>query len=211
MRPGLAYFKMSEAHGLAGEFAGWSTAERDERLRYLYSLIEEFASAQFSFIVRPDDLSNFFTDPKDHYGRHPFYFGADCLVSTIGRDIEKFGLPRAQVDFWFDNQDWEQMRFLAEADAGRKLALDNPPPFKVLHNLPNFADEKQVLPLQAADLFAWWERRRYVERLTGNEQLPYPWKSKRNIRGVRIEYNARQIQEYHAKSVALWRERGLIP
>jgi hypothetical protein len=40
MRPSIEYFKMSEAAACSGQFAHWSDERRNERVAYLFSLVE---------------------------------------------------------------------------------------------------------------------------------------------------------------------------
>jgi hypothetical protein len=45
----------------------------------------------------------------------------------------------------------------------------------MLGGTPNFKSDDNVLPLQAADLEAWWLRRRWLEKLKAIPRLEYPW------------------------------------
>jgi hypothetical protein len=52
---------------------------------------------------------------------------------------------------------------------------------------PVFRDDKKVLPLQAADLYAWWIRKWWEE--TGSimdATLPFPWTLKRPIHRLHL-------------------------
>jgi hypothetical protein len=48
---------------------------------------------------------------------------------------------------------------------------------KLLGDVPAFRNDKTVLPLQAADLFAYWVRKWELDLMAGNPDEPkYPWR-----------------------------------
>src|SRR5688572_3354470 len=75
------------------------------------------------------------------------------------------------------------------------LMLDNPEvPEGAVIGLPSFRNDKVFLPLQAADLNAWWTRRRW---LAGKEKAEwqYPWPRKREFPGLEISFTKELIRE----------------
>jgi hypothetical protein len=195
MRPRLAYLKMSEAAASRGEFEGMSDELRDERLRIFYATIEHHVMAEFCLMVPPDALRRVFGD-HDHYGRNPFFFSAGELMLLITRNLKNLHLPQEPIDFIFDTSLTEKPILLEGWEFARSRAKPVPTNlFEIFKNPPTFRDDKDVLPLQAADMYAWWMRRKFQERIGGLERREYPWTVKRDIRGVISEFTEQNLKE----------------
>ena len=81
--------------------------------------------------------------------------------------------PDEKVDWIFDERLKEQGQFLGIWDA---IIHDAPEHIKpLIGGAPNFRKDDDVCPLQAADLEAWWMRRKGLEELNGLPRLEYPW------------------------------------
>jgi Protein of unknown function (DUF3800) len=199
--PALEYFKMSEANARLGEFAGAYPEVVNYRVSRLYAIIEKYVIAEFSVMLQPDTL-------KRVYGDDPFYFAFDAIRHGVARNLAKFGLADAPLDFISDRQVGEEALFKEGEAWAHANAKYNPPSLReVMANPPIFRDDKRFRPLQAADMHAWWQRRRYVEKLTGCERIEYPWIVRRQIPGGELTFTEQQIREHYS---LLFRMKGSI-
>jgi Protein of unknown function (DUF3800) len=187
--PRIPYFKMSEIRHLLG-----SQKKANERVRLLHAVIERHITAGFSIMVPPDAIKRIW-GPKDKFARHPFYCAFSVLIPLLGLNIEEFGFQPDTIELYFDEQMHEKDRVIRAWDWAREntriesLNLKN-----ILASTPQFCDEKRLNPLQAADLAAWWVRRRYVERTTKIAKLEAPWESNDTIKYMFVEVNEDQLR-----------------
>lgn len=168
--PGAAYFKSTEAMHLRGEFRldkGWTRELRDERVVELAHIIWRHCPIALSAVVRHQDFADtiatlpMFSGEKTISNRHPYTFLWYHLLSEIWLNGHTFGLGKGPCDCIFD----KQLGFEAEAyrfwqtleEAMGKPPV--PPWFDWIGSAPIFRDDKNFLPLQAADLLAWANRR----------------------------------------------------
>jgi hypothetical protein len=165
-KPTIAYFKMSDAFALSEEFSGWSREAANEKV---YALID---------VVNATDIL---------YGTAVVLYNSDFLNHARGRIRKPFGDP-----FYYLFTNAVEQCLLHQATAGITERIDfvfdesNKRPAEVMkvwqsivstaplsvaplfNGPPTFRNEKQFLPLQAADLLAG-QLRNYYHR--GNPNL----------------------------------------
>jgi hypothetical protein len=150
--PRLEYFKMNEAEMLTGQFAGFSSEERDARLDEFIDVVLKcdpweasvaVPAKEFQEVLRPVLL-------KSH--DNPYYSAFIAMVTAFSGIYRWSGYDET-VDFIFDEQAGMQNKMHRLYQRFR-------------HWYPNwrlgrvgFNSDKKVLPLQAADLIAWQTRR----------------------------------------------------
>jgi hypothetical protein len=93
--PSIAYLKMSEANAFVGQFTGWTTDDRDEKLRGLIRVIKHFEPMSFEFSVSREE---YYREVKPAAPRgigNPHF--ACCLQVVFGLaqyvDSEKVTVP----------------------------------------------------------------------------------------------------------------------
>jgi hypothetical protein len=188
MAPRMPYFKMSEARRLPRE-------KRAERIGLFFSVIEEFISSGFSVMVPPDAITRVY-GTTDKFARHPFYCAFSILIPILGLNIDEFGLHCDDIELYFDDQMHEKDRMVKAWDWAKSNAtIESPKLKRILNITPHFCDDKSLLPLQAADLHAWWIRRRYVERATGVGKMEAPWRSATTIKYMQVEVTEEQLRQ----------------
>ncbi len=182
MPPRLEYFKLKEARH-------WSQDQQNLRLPLFYKAIEDTVFAEFS-IMFPADAPRAVYGDDNRMGRSPFYFAEIELTAALARNMNKLGLEEQPIDFIFDDQMHEKAIVVDSWEWARSKAKNPDPPNlpQMLRNSPDFQDDKIVLPLQAADMHAWWMWRRYWERVAGLPRLEYPWTPIRPIPNLELEY-----------------------
>jgi hypothetical protein len=151
--PQLNYIKGYEAFGLNGEFAGGSTEARDRRLLEFVPLITKYSNKGIGFVIDKnsfslirqlrDDDGISFTDAQE--------FAFIMSLSALSQFVPDFG--DTSVDIVFDRD------LVSRKQAGRayRRIFDNWPSditSRFATAEPHFADDKEFLPLQAADLLA---------------------------------------------------------
>jgi len=159
--PPIPYFKASEVWEKDVEKeSAWVTLEPSQRRRKVYALVDVLTTYHplvFSFQLNWSDFKEF----KKTYSLPPgkddpyfyLYYGAITLQA-------RWGIREANptpVDFVFDNQN-QVGKLVREWYPFFKSKC--PPEIQErLGNLPKFDDEKTCVPLQCADMFAWYARR----------------------------------------------------
>jgi hypothetical protein len=183
---GIPYFKMNE----------W--ASRPEIAGWFHRLIEEYdVKAAVSCVIHTDDLVN--VNRRIRYPSYivntaqmenPYYFGFKAIIDVMAQHQAKFGLTEP-IDFIFD-EEAEKIRVLQAWDL---IKSSSAPQFAALMgDTPAYRDDKKVLPLQAADLYAWWilkwEREGLIEAV---KDLPFPWGMKKNIPRLAMRFRERDF------------------
>jgi hypothetical protein len=192
--PAIPYFKMSKARALLRNQA-------NERIGVLHGVIEKHITAGFCIMIPPDAVKRIW-GPIDKFARHPFYCAFSILLPLLGLHLDEFGLDGDQIEFYFDEQMNEEGRAKRAWEWAKNNANVESPKLKnILASVPQFRDDKELNPLQAADLAAWWFRRRYVERITGAPKRTVPWKATDSIKYMRIEVSEDQLRQRYFQQI----------
>lgn len=174
--PGAVYFKASEAMSLRGEFSqskGWDDQTRDERVIELCEVIWRHATVAISAQMMHQDWADTFKRlapvfaalPTKRFS-HPHAFLWFTMLHKLWLHPTKLTLANAgPCDFIVDEMVGYQEEMISLWST-MKAFIDQPPlPDKMrawIGSPPIFRDEKLFLPLQAADLWAWANRRAVV-------------------------------------------------
>jgi hypothetical protein len=149
--PTVRYFKMYEAAALQGEFLRFSPDQRNVRLNRFIDVILAHDLQEVS-IAAPEIYFREILLPILPSGHaHPYYFALVGIVTAVEAVSRHFGSIEP-VDFIFDKQ-------CGMEDKAVRMFL------RLKRSLPNrhlgriaFRDDREMLPLQAADLIAWQMR-----------------------------------------------------
>ena len=176
--PRIEYFKMSEAMGLRGQFGGWSRVERDKKVISLSEVIPRSTVIQLCAVMRYRDFSDtirhlrIYRTQRDLMYEHPYLLLWLTLLRIFYPQWVRMGF-REPVNFVFDRQLgfeepaivlWRRMVQFAEDSLPAELS-------NVASNLPCFDDDKEVVPLQLADMHAWAIRRE-LSKGDAHEKIP---------------------------------------
>lgn len=165
IHPKIEYWKTSTAMFRPQDF-GLTREQRNERLSILMNLLNSHDIVKFACTVDHDDFVDIWGHDK------PYMFMLPLVARELG-DIMADYAPAQPIDWIFDSQP----EHVAEVSSCWQEYYETAPPKykEFLKNIPRFADEKEVLPIQAADLFAWIMRRKLVsERFGGNPAPDMP-------------------------------------
>lgn len=155
--PTVTAFKMRDAAKFQGEFNGFTRAQRDEKIRKLGTIINDFA---FQVIHVTLDMSGF-EEAFRHFtgGRpltKPYFYAFHIMILAVCYDLLESG-ERERFEIVFDEhlslgpkvKRWYPLvRSYMEPDAQAILPVD-----------PTFKNDSAFVPLQAADMMAWFCRR----------------------------------------------------
>jgi hypothetical protein len=158
--PSIDYLKMSEANVLEGQFAGWTTVARDAKLRGLVRMINHFEPLSFEFSVSREEYYLQVRPVAPRGLGNPHYVCCLGVMFGLARyvDSEKVKIP---IEFIFDQQTGVSDDLTLFLDHSKKSL---PKGARTLIASMTFADDKQFLPIQAADMLAWHLRREHEGR-----------------------------------------------
>jgi hypothetical protein len=153
-KDGRFHFKMSEMA---------SSPERLERVGAFYRIIESYDLTSISCNINIAELrraAKRLWSPERiiDWGpfSDPFFFTFRALIDCVHDHRDKFpSLPDEKIDFIFDEQSQKSIIFSAW-DQFLASRRDHIRP--LFGATPRFEDDKDFLPLQAADLWTWWVR-----------------------------------------------------
>jgi hypothetical protein len=159
------HFKMSEMA---------LTPERMERVQAFYRVIESHVTFSISFRMNLADFQNALTRIEQFALKfnfsidlsdwtNPYYFAFRSLIDNFHsrRQIMESDIPLTEVvDFYFDDRTEKNIIYKVWDEY---LAELEPEVQKFYGTTPRFENDRKFLPLQSADLWAWWVRRWYEE------------------------------------------------
>jgi Protein of unknown function (DUF3800) len=171
--PKLAYFKIKEALRLEEQFGRFTERQRDERCLELFSIIERRVDFSVVTSMRWDGYEKV----RRQYPEIPI-LPYQALVmgsmSTIMTQIFK-AMPSPRMYFVFDDHKKEAAVAERSIDAILPALLEKEQQaFMGLSHM----DDREILPLQAADSIAWLMRRHAFENPNGAQDLG-DWKPNR--------------------------------
>ena len=166
--PSIRYFHMREARQLEGEFDRWKAQDRDNKIRYLATVIEGYRPWTLVVWVSRVEHDTILKPIAPYMLRHPYvtlFYGAILKLAHVHHDMG-IKLP---VDYIFDEQgpigDDAVLWY-------RHLKSWQPPEVAALMGgTPKFENDEMVVPLQAADMMAWHVRRRKERPNEDHSQL----------------------------------------
>lgn len=163
--PKIDSFKSSEAESLKGQFAGLSRAQANSKIENLIEVINRNARQSIEVMVRQSDYNQIIKGRIAPIYDNPYFVLFLGFIISAGFLEVHLG-DRSHIDFVFDNQDQFEKPSANYADALREWGRLG----EVFGNV-HYRDDKNVLPLQAADLLAWQVRRRVCTNEPGRAHL----------------------------------------
>jgi hypothetical protein len=191
----LPYFKMHERAGRP-EIAAW-----------FYRIIERHdIKAAVSCVVHTDELVKVNRGIKyppyiinTEQIENPYYFAFKAIIDVLAQNQQELGITEP-VDFIFDEES-ERERVLQGWELMKKASA--PEIAELYGKTPTYGNDKELMPLQAADLYAWWilkwEREGLIEAV---RDLPFPWEIKKNIPRLAMRFRERDFLIETSKGLA---------
>jgi hypothetical protein len=158
--PRIEYFKMYEASAREGQFRGWREEFVLCKVKDLLSVIEHYQPTGISCMVDWRDYLREFGALAVDDLKGPYALLFQLAFQAIKRHQQRLRIYPTAVDVDFDDQG-KVGKFAAQLYGDMKERF--PAQWKqMLGRMPIMLNEKEVLPLQAADMLAWSERNSLV-------------------------------------------------
>ncbi len=165
--PKLEYFKMKEANSLRKQFWGWDKDRRDSLLIILAQLIKRHVSLGIVSAVWYEDLNKVWSEfpnaTSDWKGLHQYQVLYHGTMAMLANHYIKAKL-KDRIEFIFDEQGYWGLQAIIAATS--VFPLLEPGERAIIAGPPVQKNDKDYLPLQAADMIAWQARRFIVENAT---------------------------------------------
>jgi hypothetical protein len=158
--PAVPHFKMKDANGRRGAFKGMSIADRDAKLTALAEVVRKHVLATVAVTVRHEDYQRIYEGQMMRWMDRPYQMLFHLVITTAYKLRNELGLSD-RASFVFDRQ-LEHEAALRESFAAMKKNM-LPELAGFLASDPRHADDKDELPLQAADMIAWHVRRSWKD------------------------------------------------
>jgi Protein of unknown function (DUF3800) len=155
--PKITYLKMSEANSKKGDFLGWDIEARDKKILLLTEIINRHVIGGMACIISHKAYNaagkNYLPDTINN----PYWM---CFQKAVIETIQIYGHEQGggKINFVFDTQGIGYERRAAMIHDGLRKTLASSGFGSLLGSL-TFASDRDLLPLQAADLLAWHVRR----------------------------------------------------
>ena len=179
LEPKLDYFKMNEANVLQKQFSterGWTEARRDDRVIAFTRIIKKYALVRIHASIKCADFAAYISEipvpQRKSVSDNPYIYLFTKLVAAMAVRSTLVGINEP-CDFIFDEQSHVSDEIAAYwPDLKALLETRRRPDFPLfLGGRPNFQNDKDFKPLQAADLFAN-QYRYHLERNSGRILVP---------------------------------------
>jgi hypothetical protein len=200
MPPALAYFKMKDAMhptraaaNHKSPFFGWPKDAIDETAEVLTELTSKLPM-RILIRVPNSDWDRIYSGKIGPQTNIPFLLAHFSAMQESTRLLALTGITE-KVNFIFDTalpqeqhwvklawHFWKQKEWLPE----RKALFGDP---------PDFRDDKIVLPLQAADLYAWHARKAKQMESEGRDYDHAGWKLLSTVNGVERDWTAEDLEK----------------
>lgn len=156
----LKYLHMS-----AG-FPGFSSAEKEAKLEALASLIQRFKPVSIECSISQRDFKDL-VKPNGPYDLRHAYF--PCFVGIL------HGVAKTiAAEGWHDKADiiFDEQGSMGRCAAAWYVPIKHSFPLLAAHlgGAPIFRDDEEMLPLQAADMLAWYVRREAEGALSAHQR-----------------------------------------
>ena len=170
-----------------------------EQCELFYRLIEKYAVAQVSCCIRiadlkaayqkiswPPWLDNLEILTNEHFNAF------ETIVKGLATNSHFIGVSEA-VDIVFDEHT-NQAKCLRAWKILKSRGHPDILPF--LGSTPTFKDSKLIMPLQAADILAYWARKAAQAPDTSSSKfvIDFPWRKKVSIPGIHIFFEPTMIE-----------------
>jgi hypothetical protein len=159
LMPEIEYLKMQEAEGFEGEFRGMRSRPefRELKLNELCAVIGQYKPYAMYAWLRRSDYSRIIEGRLPSEVDTPYFLTMQGLIELCLQAQVRYDYW-GPVDFIFDTQSNIEHAIGPAFNAAK--AAQPPHLQRIIGQTPVFRDDKEVKPLQAADMLAWHLRRR---------------------------------------------------
>ena len=181
--PSIQYFKSTEAESLRGEFWGWEITDRNARVEKLVGVATRYGLTEVCVAVPIAAYNSTIKSTLSEKVRNPYFM----CVAGIMASFSAYLPSDDRVSLVFDRQG-----SFEKFTVGVYGELKSLPRFRDKILSVSHADDKCILPLQAADMIAW-QTRRY---LCVTDERPRPTlASLLNLPGLRTTMDSAVLRD----------------
>lgn len=169
--PTVRFYKNSQAMSQKDEFDGWSYVDIQKKISDLISVIIPYVTHRVSVSINHEEFSKFLRVNDVAPLSDPYYLLFMAMIGMVIIGLDREG-ETAPISFVFDEQGhigFKALEMVRVIKQNAHLHFTSSQS-KLLVGLPTFADDKRMMPLQAADLYAGNVRRFYID----NKKLYMP-------------------------------------
>jgi Protein of unknown function (DUF3800) len=183
---GIPFFKMVQM-ATKLEIAGW-----------FYRTLEQFdIKASIACVINTKELievektikyPSYLTNPEA--SPNPYFWGFKYIIGTLAYHQERLNLLEP-VNFIFDDESEKE-----KIPRAWSLMKDAMPPSmsRLMGDTPIYRDDKKSMPLQAADLYAWWVLKWQRENAADwGHKMPFPWEKKKKFQSISAYFGRRSF------------------
>ena len=165
--PKLEYFKMCAANSRRKQFWGWDEGARDAVLARLASIIKDHVTFGVRATIWWKDY-RFVQQQYVGYELHPYVLLLNHVMAGAAHHVSKMDTSE-KIEFVFDDQG----RIGDDTVAMYRISYANLPSELSRHvlGLPTHKSDKEILPLQAADMIAWQSNRFCNDNATQGQKI----------------------------------------
>jgi Protein of unknown function (DUF3800) len=186
-RHGGRRFKMSE---IARQ---WQADDTHEKVQFFHDIIMDHAAFGISIAVVPEILASVMEGFQDERMKSPYFF---CIFAMIGQlmSARSDWVADHKIEFVFDlgrsekaiSRAWNE--FIAVAPHVHKD--------RIVKQI-QFRDDEHWMPIQAADLKAWWTHRRMVEFLDPTMTVrPRMWRDRPDFKNLKMLFDEQKLRDF---------------
>ena len=170
----IDYFHMVEAEGGEGQFLGIDRIHRNRKVLDLAEVIREVFPPALVCVMHWKDYNAHIRGRVHPDLDNPYavlFFKIMRVIAELQikmnetlteEDKQRLGVAIKPVDFIFDDQSSAGLQSLRWYGTLKPRVAE--PHKTIIANTPQFKDDKELTPLQAADMLAWHVRRAYTHR-----------------------------------------------
>jgi len=156
--PAIRYFSMRDAMGRNGEFYGFSEEARDAKLRKLAAIIDGFGFEVIHVTMEVTGFSAFYKPHSPAPENTPYFHAFLSIIQVAYHTLRRRG-ETERFEMFFDEQRALGPKAKQWYPIARMILEElEPGAAKLLAADIQFKDDKEFLPLQAADMIAWLRR-----------------------------------------------------
>jgi len=183
----LSSFHMAELYDRRKNEELW------ERMPWFYGVIRQYVQIGIAFAIPLEIFSKVLTRfPLIHKNAgNPYFWAIKGIINLTAQCQRDVGITE-RVDFIFDERR-EEAQVRSAWEVYKSTIPDSE--LAVTGAEPKFADDEKVIPLQAADMWVWWCRYRWMEAgsLMNIEKVT-PWGKLAEMPGILFEWTENDME-----------------
>jgi len=174
--PSIEYLKMNEAVKLDGQFRFWDAEARDRKLAGCVAIIQEYAPDCGIYFINdlvawekivPQNFVKSLSDPQ--------FMGFHAIILAVCNEVMDSG-TKEELEIIFDEHLIFGPRVSLWYPVIKEMIQTTKDPrvhdvSSIMPTMPMFKDDRKFIPLQAADMLAWFLRTTFRDRVPGLETV----------------------------------------